>query len=274
MATSGNTKLRPITAKVWDLGWIATPINRLTFTADFIHWAITNEVESQNANDLVETDSACLLGTLIIASPSCVAAVAQVVRDSSGQIVSISTPKQNVAQENLGVLIMELDYKFDVGGFGTIDLDGSYTDTMSHNFQQYPGDPIHNLLNEPFYENISPEFKTKDNASITWDKGPASATIYVERYGKTPNYVTYSNVTGYGTPGAGDVGAWTLANASVSYQLIHSLTVTFAVNNLFNTGPPADHSTPGYVFGPYNNSNYNVYGRQYYLSARYGFRTN
>ncbi len=272
--TSGNTKLHPITADVWDLGWVATPIHRLTFTADFIHWAITNEVEAQNANDLVETDSSCLLGTLNISSPSCVAALAQVVRNSSGQIVSISTPKENVAQENLGVLIMELDYKFPVASIGTFDLVGSYSNTMSHNFQQYPGDPIYNLLNNPFYENIAPEFKTKDNVSVTWDKDAISATIYVERYGKTPNDVAYTNTTGYATPGAGDVGAWTLANASVSYKPIQTVTVTLAVSNLFNSGPPADHSTPGYSNQPYSPFNYNVYGRQYYLSARYGIEPN
>jgi len=271
VSTSGNTQLKPITAKVWDLGWIATPVNRLTFTADFIHWAIDNEIAAQSADQLSSTDAACLLGTLSATSPTCVAAENQVVRDAGGAIVSIATPKQNVAEENLGVVIMELDYKFYAGIIGQFDVNGSFTDTVSHNLQQFPGSPIVNLLQNPFYENIGePEFKTKDNVSITWSRNPLSATIYVERYGETANSNVYDNTTGYATPGAGNVSPWTLANASVTWEVIHALHLTFAMNNVFNTGPPADHSQPGISNQPFSPFNYNNYGRQYYLTAHYG----
>jgi hypothetical protein len=35
--------------------------------------------------------------------------------------------------------------------------------------------------------------------------------------------------------------------------------------------PPKDDSYPGTVTGPYNATNYNVYGRTYYLEASYKF---
>jgi iron complex outermembrane receptor protein len=264
--TSGNTKLQPITAKEWDLGFIATPIRRLTLTTDFIHWAIDNEIAAQSADKLSQTDAACLLGQLDITTPTCQAAIAQVQRSANGTIIQILTPKQNVAQENLGVLIMALDYKFYAGDIGQFELEGSYTNVMSHNFQQFGGDPIINLLDSPFF---SEEFKTKDNVTLTWTRNVFSATVYVERYGKTPNDIATSNATQYATPGAGDIGVWTLANASVSYKPIHSLDFTFAINNLFNTGPPTDHSFPGITNQPYNELNYNVYGRTYFIEASY-----
>lgn len=263
---SGNTKLQPITAKVWDLGFIATPISKLTLTADFIHWSITNEIADQSADKLSQTDAACLLGQLNINSPTCVAAIAQVQRDNTGQILSILTPKQNVAEENVGALQLALDYKFYAGAIGEFEVEGEYTDLMSHNFQQFSGDPIINLLDSPFF---STEFKTKGNLALTWTRDPVSTTLYVERYGKTPNSVAFSNPTQYATPGAADVGAWTLANASVTYKPLHNLYVTFAINNLFNTGPPVDHSEPGTSNAPYDIFNYNVLGRTYFISASY-----
>jgi len=273
--TSGNTALKPITAKEWDLGFVATPINRLTFTGDFIHWAISNEIAVETADQLSQTDAACLLATPPISSPACAAAEAQVVRDSTGDstgaIVSIATPKENVAEENLSVVIMELNYKFYAGIIGQFEIDGQFEDTMSHNLQQFPGTPIFNLLQNPFYQpGYAPEFKTKSNLSVTWTYHPVSATIYVERYGEQPNYDVFENPTGYATPGAGNVSPWTLANASVSWQIIPALELSFAVNNLFNTGPPLDHSEPGTENQPFNELSYNNFGRSYYVSLRYG----
>ena len=185
--TSGNTKLAPITATVWDLGFVASPVEGLAITFDYIHYAIKNEIESADATKLLEQNSACLLGQLDATSPTCVAAIANVVRDSSGAIVSLYTPKENVAQENVGTLISGLDYKYNAGALGEFGLNVSFTDMLKHTFQQYVGDPVLDYLNDPFY---STEFKTKSNASISWNKHPVGFTVYVERYGRSPNYLS------------------------------------------------------------------------------------
>jgi iron complex outermembrane receptor protein len=280
LTTSGSPGLSPITAKVWDLGWVATPINRLTFTADYINWSIFNEIAAQDANKLLEDDAACLLGQLPATSGTCQAAFAQVQRvggaglAGTGAIINILDPKQNVSSEHLGVLIMGLDYKVPAGFIGEFEIAGSYENTLTHRFQQFPYDPVINDLNNPFF---SSEFKTKDNLTITWTRQIFSSTLYVERYGKTPNITAQENITGYATPGGGDVGAWTLADLSVSFRPIDALTFTLAINNLFNTGPPSDHSVTSLAepdfSGPYNNFNYNVFGRVYFVQARYGLGT-
>jgi outer membrane receptor protein involved in Fe transport len=203
---------------------------------------------------------------LDITTPSCVAAIADVTRNSAGAITQVYTPKENVSQENLGTFIMGIDYKYDAGAAGEFAVDASLTDMVSHTFQQYPGDPLLNYLNDPFY---STEFKTKDNVSLTWTKNPLSITAYVERYGRSPNYISEEIPEGYGQPGAGTVAPWTLVDLSIRYQPLTSLAVTFAVNNAANSMPPADHSQPGTTNQPYNELNYNVYGREYYLTATY-----
>ena len=45
----------------------------------------------------------------------------------------------------------------------------------------------HQRLNDPFY---STEFKTKGNFTLTWTRGPVSITVYLEHYGRSPNYIS------------------------------------------------------------------------------------
>jgi outer membrane receptor protein involved in Fe transport len=266
-STSGNAKLNPITAKVWDLGFVLSPIDRLAFTLDYIHYAIRDEVAEADANKLLETESACRLGELDISSPTCVAALADVTRGPGGTLESVYTPKQNVSQENLGTFIAAVAYKYDAGMVGEFALDASFTDMVTHTYQQYAGDPLIDLLNDPFY---STEFKTKGNGSITWTKNPLSATVYVERYGRSPNYISQLIPEGYGQPGAGTISPWTLVNLSLRYTPIKSLELSANVDNVANRMPPADHSQPGNGdYQPYNQFDYNVYGREYYLTATY-----
>ena len=264
--TSGNTKLSPITATVWDLGFVASPVEGLSLTFDYIHYAIKNEIESADATKLLEQNSSCLLGQLDPSSPTCVAAIADVVRDSSGAIVSLYTPKENVAQENVGTFISGLDYKYNAGVLGEFGLNVSFTDMLTHTFQQYVGDPVLNYLDNPFY---STEFKTKSNVSISWNKNPVGFTAYVERYGRSPNYLATIFPQGYATPGASTVAPWTLVDFSVNYRPIPGLEVTLALNNAFNRMPPTDNSYYGNLSMPYDEFNYNVYGREYYLTATY-----
>jgi outer membrane receptor protein involved in Fe transport len=264
--TSGSTHLAPITAKVWDLGVDARPIDRLQATLDYIKYAIRNEVNTSDPNKLLETEAACRLGELDIASPTCVTALADVTRNASGAIVSIFTPKQNVSQENVGVFIFDLKYLISIAPYGDLELDGSWTDMLIHTYQLYTGDPLINDLNDPFY---STEFKTKGNLTLTWSRGPVSATAYVEHYGRSPNYISQEVPEGYSQPGAGTVGVWTLMDLSVAYHPIPALELSLAMNNVFNRMPPDDHSFQGTYNQPYNVTNYNIFGREYYLTATY-----
>ena len=43
------------------------------------------------------------------------------------------------------------------------------------------------------------------------------------------------------------------------------------VNNVFNKMPPLDGSYPGTSGEPYNDYNFDVYGRAIYVEARYNF---
>jgi outer membrane receptor protein involved in Fe transport len=264
--TSGNTRLKPITADVADLGVAWSPNDRSAITVDFMHWKIDNEVETQDSSKLVQQDSSCLLGQLQITSPTCVAALAEVQRDANGVISSIETPKVNVALETLDVLTFGLNYTVPTPGWGEFVFEGAYTDLIKHSMIMYPGDPTIDLLTNPFY---STDFKSKENLSVTWNYEKFGTTVYVEHYGQTPNYQAQQTALGYAVPDGGTLGTWTLVSWSAKYEIFRGLEVYANIDNLFNTMPPQDNSTPGIVNQPYNSLDYNPYGRSFFIGASY-----
>jgi outer membrane receptor protein involved in Fe transport len=264
--TAGNPHLQPITAKVAGAGLDWTPLPGLHASLDYLHWDITNEVQQQDSDQLLRLDSACLLGQLDVNSPSCVEAISQVTRDANGLITQINTPKVNVSQEKLGVLVLGLDYLWRTSLAGRFSLSGSFSDVLSHSEIRFAGDPTIDLLNSPFY---SHEFKTKANLSLGWDYRAFGITLYGEFYGKTPNYIAQQDVTGYEQPGAGRLPTWAVANLNVRYEVLPDLTISGNVVNLTNRLPPIDRSTPGIQTQPFNLENFNNYGRSFFLEASY-----
>jgi iron complex outermembrane recepter protein len=266
--TMGNPQLKPITAKNWDLGLVWTPLAGLSINADYLHWAISNEVQVQDADQILRTESACQLGQLLITSPTCVQAIAQVTRDANGLLTQFSAPKLNVHAETLGVLVLGFAYTFPTDRAGEFRFEGSYSDLFKHTLTRFPGDPVIDLLTNPFY---STDFKSKENLTVGWSLAKLGVSLYVERYGRTPNFLAQQTVAGYAAAGAGTVGTWTLANLSARYQLTPALALHGNVNNAFDTMPPPDHSWPGIYNQPYSAVNYNNYGRSYFISAEYRF---
>ena len=264
---SGNTKLQPINATVWSYGVVWAPTRNLNFTVDYFHTSINNEVRQQSPNGLTLTEYVCRNGLIDINSPTCTQALSQIRRDSQGNINYIFTPKVNVSNELTNNLIASASWRKDIGSWGMLVLQGSYSDSIKHTQQAYPSDPNVNLLTSPFF---STDFKTKANATVTWIKGSWSSTVYVNRFGKSPNYLS-TVYNGYSRPLTGSLAPWFLYNASVRYQATPALEVSFLVNNIFNKMPPIDRTYSGSTGTPYNNSNYNVYGRSMYVEATYKF---
>jgi iron complex outermembrane receptor protein len=280
--TEGNPQLKPITAKVGDVGFAWTPLERLTFSADFIRWNILNEIQIQPDDQLLREEAACRPITvtnpdgsqtttppqLNPGSPTCEAALTQVQRDQFGNLTTVDTPKVNVSQETLNVLTMSLNYTLVTAVAGSFTVEGSYSDLLKHTLTQFAGDDVIDLINNPFF---STDFKTKENMSLTWNFHNLGITGYVERYGRTPNFIATESSEGYQTPGAARLGVWTLANFSARYQIIDGLTISGNIVNAFNKMPPVDNSYPGTSNTPYNIFNYNPYGRSYFVEANYKF---
>ncbi len=277
--TFGNPALKPITAKVWSYGFVWSPVERMSINVDYLHFDINNEVAQLTGTQLSNTEYLCDTGALDPTSGTCTQAFSLVTRGPGrvvdgvtllGPITNISTPKLNVANEQVNALTAAFNYAYDFGRFGTLSYNMSYSDELKHTYQDFITDP---KLDELRHPNFSTDFKTKVNASLTWGKGDWSTTLYVNRYGRTPNYLAQLN-DNYTAKGTGKLGAWILYNASVTYTPVKNLGLSFLVNNVFNKMPPQDHSYPGTTASPYNSLDYNVYGRAMFLEADYKFGAN
>lgn len=271
---SGSTKLQPITATVWTYGFVWAPIDRMSVSVDYLHWDINNEVNTESADGLSRTEYLCDIQQLDPNSATCANAFSKITRGTSndagllGQIQQIYTPKVNVSNEQVNAITANFSYIVKMGWLGDLALQTSYSDVLKHMYQAYPGDPKLDYLRHPYY---TTDFKSKVNGSATWTPNEQwSATIYFNRYGSTPNYIAQAS-DDYNAPGAARLRPWVLYNASVTYNPIKNLALSFLVNNLFNTMPPEDHSFPGTSVQPFNELTYNVYGRAMYLEAKYTF---
>ncbi|RDS86346.1 TonB-dependent receptor plug domain-containing protein [Dyella psychrodurans] len=273
---SGNPKLQPIVAKTFNLGFVLSPFEGFSLKSDYYHYNIRNEVEVQSSDFLAQTESNCRLGIFDINSPTCQDALAKVIRSGTPlapgllpPITEILTPKVNVAREYLNAVITEANYSHVIGPYGSIDVKTSWSDIMTHRQQLLPGDPFINLLREPYY---STEFKSRVDGSVGWLSPTQTwgVTLYGIRDGASPNYLaTLDN--NYYSPGAGKLAPWIRYNLTASYSPIKNLALTLDIVNVLNKMPPLDRSYPGTESQPFNQLNYDVNGREFFVEATYKF---
>lgn len=276
---TGNPDLKSVTAKSYGFGVVWSPTDNFDVKTDYYNIDIANEVELQSPDALLKEEAACRTGQLNIDSPTCMATLAQIQRASPtapepNSLIQVTVLPVNIARERVSGIMASLDYSLGLGKFGSLKFSAAYNVTLKHSFQASAGDQPVNLLTQPDIYPYSTEFKTIANASVTWDIGKWSTTLYGTRYGKSPNYAAQYN--GYGTdlPGfngqpAGTVPPWMLYNGSVTYQVTPKLRLSAIVNNILNKMPPTD---PSYVSWPYYNpDNYNPYGRQMWIELDWRF---
>lgn len=277
--TSGSIDLDPLNADVWSYGVVWAPSANFSTSVDYHHWDIRDEVGSQNADGLALREMQCRTGVpgYDINSPVCQDALSKIVRNSQGNIVYIYTPKVNEAREVLDAISASMTYNQDLGSSGSLLFRGSYTNNIKHEYWQFEGDEVIDLLRRPGW---SSDPKSKANASVTWRLNNWSTTFYANRIGHTPNYRarvrdSYDDPNGLngvnGRVFAGKLAPFTLYNLSVNYKATDNLDLSFMVNNVFNDMPPEDRSYPGTSGAPYNSAQYSVYGRALYVEARYTF---
>jgi iron complex outermembrane receptor protein len=262
-----NRNLKPTTASTWSVGTVWSPINNLNLSVDFLHLSVQDEIIQQNIPELLSQDSQCLLGQLPSNSPTCVAALNQVQRNSLNQVTLISTYYENLSSEQANSLVADARYKFGVGPLGNLAVHFAYQDLLKHTYQLYAGAAPINLLTNNLYDN-STEFKSVATGDLTWSwHDQFSSTLYWHRYGRTPNYIASSQgPTGIG---AGWVAPWIYYNWSFTYSPAKNLDLSLMINNLTNKMPPIDRSYTAVPY--YNQTAYNVFGREFMLQLDYRF---
>lgn len=274
---SGNPDLEAIEADVWNAGVVWAPSANFSLAVDYYSWDIENEVDQLSADQLLRTEYLCRTNAAGSQVTSCENALAWVGRSPSGELDTLYTPKVNVAKQKLEAVTASLNYRTEIGTWGSLAFAGNYTNNISHSVKPTPEDDEIDLLRDPYYMWIYDAYaKTRTDASVAWSKGPVTTTLYANRIGETPNYLAYSGgsydyVHSSGER-AGKWGAYTTFNASVNWRATDALQFSVMVNNLANEMPDDQPTNyPGTSSTPYNNYYYNPYGRAFYVEAKYRF---
>ncbi|PPU56989.1 TonB-dependent receptor [Xanthomonas dyei] len=268
---SGNADLKSITAKSWGAGVVWSPSARFSVNADYYNIKIEDKVSDLSTDALLQNESACRLGALDINSPTCVDALSRIDRTAAdaqvpNRLSNIRINPVNISTEEISGVLTKATYNLATDSWGLFVFDAQYNLTLKHESQQFPQDPVRDLLSEPFF---SSEFRSITNASITWQKDAWTTTLFGQRYGRTPNLLAQQSTDGYAVEGARKVGAWTTFNATLDYAINDDISLTATVNNLADTRPPRDRTYTDYPY--YNIFNYTGYGRSYMLELNWRF---
>lgn len=253
--TSGSRTLKPETSKSLNAGFVWSPNRMFDISADYFKIDMSGEVEDLEVDPILRDEAECRLGSQDISSPTCVDAIARVVRNSSGNVRTVIINPINVAKESTDGYDVSTHLHFDTP-IGRLGLSGNYTYVNKHTYTRYVGD---SALDKLAFD--SDYYIPREKASISANLATGKWTFNIDG-----NYV--SRLPNY------DEDAWvksyTTYNGSVQYQVNDKVVVSLAIDNLFDTKPPYDNTWVSYPY--YNTSWYDGNGRSGFLQITYKFQ--
>ena len=258
----GNLELDVETSKSFTAGFVWSPIDNLDLSMDYYRIRVSNQVQTQSREQLRIDEANCRLGVtdtgqaVDITSPTCVDALARVIRDSSGDITSVHFGPINIANEETAGIDVAASYRLQTANAGNYRFSANYNWTDSHTSQQYPGDPEEDMLSVGYSSTTLP--RAKGNLGVAWDRGVWGASLFSNYLGRVANY---------------DNDAWTPAtwryNASLRYDNGSHQRIALSVTNLLDKMPPRDATWSNYPY--YDTSWFDSRGRSFFLQYTHKF---
>ncbi|SDI92994.1 TonB-dependent Receptor Plug Domain [Pseudomonas flavescens] len=253
---SGNRDLQSERGKSWTYGFVWSPGNNFDFSADYWRVQITDLLTVVDANRLLQEEAACRAAG--DTGARCADVLARVERNAADAAVDPNVLQRvqvnaiNAASERASGLDLKSNIRWDAGRYGRFSSTIGYTLVLSHYYKE--GDDAQTLNQRDSLSEY--DWRSKVNASLTWDYQDFTSTLHAIRYGSVTN-------------GAGDgrLTPWTVLNASARYQLSDSASVGLTVSNLLDKVKKDDSA--GWPYYP--TGNYDPYGRQWWLDFSYRF---
>jgi outer membrane receptor protein involved in Fe transport len=261
----GNTKLDPERGRSFTYGFVWSPTADFDVQSDYYRIRISDQVTNLDQQQILRTEADCRIGQTLSGSPVdansaiCRDAFARVVRNAAtapvnpNDVTLIRVNPVNAATEVTSGIDISASWRFSIERIGRFQVRGAYTHVLEHKYQQFPGDPVYDYLNDVAYQS---DWQKKVNATVSWSNGDFSATLSGTRYGGVPE-----------NSGERRRRPYTLVNGSVGYRLGENADVLVSVNNLRNSAP---FDTSG-GWPNYTSAWYDAYGRQYWVQFNYRF---
>lgn len=251
---TGNPDLDVETSTSLTAGIVWSPTADFDISLDYYNIRIRNQVQDFSIDALLRDEASCRLGIspdgkpVDAASPTCVDAIARVMRDGA-TLTGVRFNPINIAREATSGFDLASHYRLRTEAAGDFRFRASYSWVHKHTSQQYPGDPVEDQLAVDSGYYIP---RSKANLGASWEMGPMGLSLYGHRLGRIANY---------------DNNAWTRAswrlNAGAHYDINAQLRIALSVNNVQDKMPPRDPTYTSYPY--YDISWYDSVGRSYWL---------
>lgn len=267
--TSGNPKLKSVTARSWGFGAVWSPTANLNLHVDYARIAISNEVASRSVGNIASLEASCRLGHTVDGTPidgnstMCQQVYALITRNPANDplnpngLQKIITYPLNMSSEQVANVTAGAQWRLDAGRFGGFVFSGDFFRPLLHTERVNPEDPSYDLLNSRDW-GFGTEIKNIFSGSVTWNFHDVSTTLYGIRYAPTWSY-----------DGNRHVGPWIRYNASMNWKVRDNVTLSLISNNILDKMPPRDKSFSAFPY--YDVFDYNIYGRSIMAEMQFKF---
>ena len=221
VTVSGNPGLKNEVADSWTVGAIFQPRFLPGFSAA-VDW-----VDIKLKNAIVSLGGDAILNACYDASNYPNNFCGLVDRDANGQITMIREGYYNAASYRFRGLTADVSYRHRVGELGTFGLGVNYFYLKTLETQVGNGDVSHSAGDIGYPHHSA-------TANLTWEKGPFNALVQAQYFGKSSYDVDAAanrrNISG--------VGAWTVYNATLGFDINKQFGLKLIVDNLLDSKPP------------------------------------
>ena len=275
--TTGNPDLKEETAKSFGAGFVWDITDQLNVSMDYYRIRLKDAASRLSNYTVLEAEAACRMGSyqpgVNLPPPTqayCDSIYALITRtDAPGtpsdtRLQNIRSTYINTAGEDTSGIDATLNFRQDLGRFGNMRYNFSYTLMLSDKYAQLPGDEM-----VEYRDTSSVAQRSRIRGSLSWSKNTWAATYFFNRLGSA---VSAAGIAGQNIGGLYQrrLSPWTTSNLSITKRFTPDLSVGLTINNLTNNQYRQDFSETGYpFFDPYIGAD--LAGRRFTLSANYKF---
>ncbi|WP_323846312.1 TonB-dependent receptor domain-containing protein [Microbulbifer magnicolonia] len=232
---SGSTELEEEKGKDIGFGVVFTPADNVNISADWYRVRLDDLVLTESAYELMSYEWQCATGGLPSGSQFCQSVQERVQRDATGQVDSIIIQPQNQQFLEVEGLDLRASANFESAQYGNFYVGAEYTNTLSHEFQQFAGDQVFDIRTGFPGQSVP---ATRSNLHLYWSNPltgfkSVGTGLTIQRQGRVDNYALSKALEPHYT-----------VNLSGNYQVGPRLNLGLNIQNLTNAMPTTDATNP------------------------------
>ena len=274
----GNPDLEPEKADTWTAGLVldspftSPALSRLRLAVDYYSIKVSDAIGAQSVDIVQRQCFDPAFNPDYDASSSFCSGVDRLQTGAMGNI--LRTFFNNGRFKTSGIDV-QLDWAFDLGP-GQVSLNSIFNYLIDMKVAELPTDPMLEYAGSagPTTSGLNgSSYEYKIFTTLGYRLGGASVAL---QWRHLPSILSQTQVLVPGSTLEGVTSSYNLFALQSSFTLTDDVTLRFGVENLFNKAPPVSGSNPGAVLpalvgGEYDEQNYDVNGRRFYLGANLRF---